>query len=175
MGRMNTGFLGCACLRSRTKDEDDEDANGKQSGQGYYYKHSGTLSVGPTECGSLQSSLRGFQSFSSSIEPQAKAPGAETFTMAELSRATANFSQSNKIGQGGFGMVYKGRLKDGRIVAIKRGKKDAFEPRLSVEFRTEVEMLSQVRLFFLYNIVSDISTNMCGKLHACPRVILPLQ
>jgi len=41
-------------------------------------------------------------------------------------------------------MVYKGRLKDGRIVAIKRGKKDAHEQRLSVEFRTEVEMLSQV-------------------------------
>jgi hypothetical protein len=127
---MNTGFLGCACLRSRTKDEDDEDANGKHSGQGYYYKHSGTLSVGPMESGSLQSSLRGFQSFSSSIEPQ------------------ANFSQSNKIGQGGFGMVYKGRLKDGRIVAIKRGKKDAHEQRLSVEFRTEVEMLSQVRFSF---------------------------
>lgn len=154
MGPMNTRFLGCACLRSRTKDEDDMGVNGKHSGQGYYYKHSGTLSVGPTETGSLQSSVQGFQSFSSSIEIQAKSPGAETFTMAELTRATANFSQSNKIGQGGFGMVYKGRLKDGRIVAIKRGKKDAFEQRLSVEFRTEVEMLSQVRFLSLNNIVN---------------------
>jgi serine/threonine protein kinase len=64
--------------------------------------------------------------------------------MAELARATSNFSPQNKIGQGGFGMVYRGRLKDGRVVAIKRGKKDAYEQRLSVEFRTEVEMLSQV-------------------------------
>lgn len=70
--------------------------------------------------------------------------GAEPFTMAELARATSNFSPHNKIGQGGFGMVYRGRLKDGRVVAIKRGKKDTYEQRLSVEFRTEVEMLSQV-------------------------------
>lgn len=44
-------------------------------------------------------------------------------TMEEIYRATTNFSPSFKIGQGGFGTVYKGRLKDGTIVAIKRAKK----------------------------------------------------
>jgi tRNA A-37 threonylcarbamoyl transferase component Bud32 len=73
---------------------------------------------------------------SSTMEP--------SFTMAELARATGNFAAQNKIGQGGFGTVYKGRLRDGRVVAIKRGKRDAYEQRLSAEFRTEVEMLSQV-------------------------------
>jgi tRNA A-37 threonylcarbamoyl transferase component Bud32 len=68
----------------------------------------------------------------------------KTFRMAELARATGNFAAQNKIGQGGFGTVYKGRLRDGRVVAIKRGKRDAYEQRLSAEFRTEVEMLSQV-------------------------------
>ena len=43
--------------------------------------------------------------------------------MAELNRATSNFSISNKIGEGGFGVIYKGTLNDGNIVAIKRGKK----------------------------------------------------
>lgn len=88
----------------------------------------------------------GLLSFSSHEVQDAKpaSQGAVPFTMAELSRATSNFAPQNKIGQGGFGMVYKGRLRDGRLVAIKRGKKDAYEQRLSVEFQTEVETLSQV-------------------------------
>jgi len=64
--------------------------------------------------------------------------------MAELSKGTGDFSQSNKIGQGGFGLVYRCKLRDGRTVAIKRAKKDRFEKRLSVEFKTELDMLSQV-------------------------------
>nr|KYP40353.1 putative LRR receptor-like serine/threonine-protein kinase At1g06840 family [Cajanus cajan] len=41
-------------------------------------------------------------------------------TILELEQATRNFSQSNIIGEGGFGFVYKGLLQDGSIVAIKR-------------------------------------------------------
>ncbi|XWS53269.1 hypothetical protein CRYUN_Cryun11dG0142900 [Craigia yunnanensis] len=41
-------------------------------------------------------------------------------TMSELEQATRNFSQSNIIGEGRFGLVYKGLLRDGAIVAIKR-------------------------------------------------------
>lgn len=45
------------------------------------------------------------------------------FTIEEIYKATNNFSPSVKIGQGGFGTVYKGRLEDGTLVAIKRAKK----------------------------------------------------
>ena len=38
----------------------------------------------------------------------------------ELEHATCDFSQNNIIGEGGFGLVYKGLLLDGSIVAIKR-------------------------------------------------------
>ncbi|XVE79754.1 hypothetical protein DITRI_Ditri14bG0081900 [Diplodiscus trichospermus] len=41
-------------------------------------------------------------------------------TMSELEHATRNFSQSNIIGEGRFGLVYKGLLQDGTLVAIKR-------------------------------------------------------
>lgn len=42
------------------------------------------------------------------------------FTILELEAATSIFSQHNIIGEGGFGLVYKGLLQDGSIVAIKR-------------------------------------------------------
>jgi len=38
----------------------------------------------------------------------------------ELQAATADFSERNIIGEGGFGRVYKGRLPNGTIVAVKR-------------------------------------------------------
>ncbi|XP_021848856.1 cold-responsive protein kinase 1 isoform X2 [Spinacia oleracea] len=41
------------------------------------------------------------------------------YTYRELQLATENFSQVNKIGEGGFGLVYKGRLKDGTMIAVK--------------------------------------------------------
>ncbi|XP_074267375.1 G-type lectin S-receptor-like serine/threonine-protein kinase SD1-13 [Silene latifolia] len=42
------------------------------------------------------------------------------FKFEKLSAATNNFQESNKLGQGGFGPVYKGTLEDGQEVAIKR-------------------------------------------------------
>ncbi|RZR79802.1 hypothetical protein BHM03_00005629 [Ensete ventricosum] len=41
------------------------------------------------------------------------------YSYKDLSSATENFSPGNKIGEGGFGSVYKGKLKDGRVGAIK--------------------------------------------------------
>mgnify|MGYP002775223176 FL=1 len=49
--------------------------------------------------------------------------GGKTFTLSELSKATKKFHPSCKIGQGGFGIVYIGKLQDGTVVAIKRAKK----------------------------------------------------
>ncbi|KAF0899459.1 hypothetical protein E2562_019958 [Oryza meyeriana var. granulata] len=41
------------------------------------------------------------------------------FSYNELRKATQDFSGANKIGEGGFGSVFRGRLKDGTIVAVK--------------------------------------------------------
>jgi len=48
--------------------------------------------------------------------------GLQLFSQAELAAATNNFSLHNKIGAGRLGVVYIGKLVDGREVAIKRGE-----------------------------------------------------
>ncbi|XP_068467997.1 cysteine-rich receptor-like protein kinase 2 isoform X2 [Phaseolus vulgaris] len=42
------------------------------------------------------------------------------FKYSTLDKATGSFHENNKLGQGGFGTVYKGVLADGREIAIKR-------------------------------------------------------
>ncbi|KAJ3670359.1 hypothetical protein LUZ60_010683 [Juncus effusus] len=42
-----------------------------------------------------------------------------------LKAATINFSESNKLGEGGFGAVYKGVLPNGEEIAVKRLSKDS--------------------------------------------------
>lgn len=47
----------------------------------------------------------------------------KNFSYEEIFKATEKFSPANKIGEGAFGTVYKGRLGDGSLVAVKRAKK----------------------------------------------------
>ncbi|KAK4344934.1 hypothetical protein RND71_035110 [Anisodus tanguticus] len=73
-----------------------------------------------------------------------KEAGHLKFTMEDIYKATKNFSQSLKIGQGGFGIVYKGRLEDGTVVAIKRAKKTIHDKHSGAEFQSEVRTLEKI-------------------------------
>lgn len=64
------------------------------------------------------------------------------FTAEEIERATDNYNQSRFLGQGGFGMVYKGMLPDGRIIANKKAK--AIDKNRIGQFINEVVILSQI-------------------------------
>lgn len=46
--------------------------------------------------------------------------GIRQFRIEELEQATRNFNETNLIGCGTFGLVFKGLLSDGTVVAIKR-------------------------------------------------------
>ncbi|GAV74434.1 Pkinase domain-containing protein [Cephalotus follicularis] len=64
------------------------------------------------------------------------------FSYNQIKTATENFHSSNKIGRGGFGTVYKGTLKNGRQVAVK---KLSAESKQGVrEFLNETNTISNV-------------------------------
>ncbi|XP_042475589.1 calmodulin-binding receptor-like cytoplasmic kinase 2 [Macadamia integrifolia] len=75
---------------------------------------------------------------------QTAEPGGVKFTMEEIYKATRDFSPSLKLGQGGYGTVYKGRLEDGTFVAVKRAKKSVYDNHLSVEFQSEIQTLARI-------------------------------
>ncbi|GFY94721.1 protein kinase superfamily protein [Actinidia rufa] len=69
--------------------------------------------------------------------------GSIWFKIDELAKATDNFSQKNFIGRGGFGVVYKGNLADGTVVAVKRIIDSDFHG--NEEFCNEVEIISNLK------------------------------
>ncbi|CAI0542720.1 unnamed protein product [Linum tenue] len=78
-----------------------------------------------------------------SPSPKLSRLGSVHLNPSQVTRATRNFSQSLKLGEGGFGTVYKAHLDDGQIVAIKRAKKEHFE-NLQTEFLSEVDLLAKI-------------------------------
>ncbi|XP_060188167.1 phytosulfokine receptor 2 [Lycium barbarum] len=64
-------------------------------------------------------------------------------TVADLLKSTNNFSQSNIVGCGGFGLVYKAELPNGMKTAIKRLSGDCGQ--MEREFQAEVEALSRAQ------------------------------
>ncbi|KAJ4955158.1 hypothetical protein NE237_011941 [Protea cynaroides] len=77
------------------------------------------------------------------------------FSFLEIDRATCSFDPSMKIGDGGYGIVYRGTLRQ-TPVAVKMLHADNLEGR--VEFQQEVDVLSRVR-----------HPNLVTLIGACPE------
>ncbi|KAF8411270.1 hypothetical protein HHK36_003817 [Tetracentron sinense] len=65
------------------------------------------------------------------------------FDLSTVVAATDNFSSANKLGQGGFGPVYKGQLFDGQEIAVKRLSKTSGQG--IEEFKNEVMLIAQLQ------------------------------
>ncbi|XP_022871244.1 LEAF RUST 10 DISEASE-RESISTANCE LOCUS RECEPTOR-LIKE PROTEIN KINASE-like 1.1 isoform X2 [Olea europaea var. sylvestris] len=87
--------------------------------------------------------------------------GIPVFTYTELEEATNNFDSSKELGDGGFGTVYYGKLRDGREVAIKRLYEHNYK-RLE-QFMNEIKILTCLRhpnLVSLYGCTSRRSREL---------------
>ncbi|XP_056168377.1 probable LRR receptor-like serine/threonine-protein kinase RFK1 isoform X2 [Syzygium oleosum] len=63
-----------------------------------------------------------------------------TFSLKQIKAATNDFDSANKIGEGGFGAVYKGQLNDGIVIAVKQLSSKSRQG--NREFLNEIGMIS---------------------------------
>ncbi|XP_061999789.1 cysteine-rich receptor-like protein kinase 44 isoform X1 [Rosa rugosa] len=81
------------------------------------------------------------------LEGSSEVRSAETYALQvpfrSIRDATNDFSESNKLGRGGFGVVYRGRLWDKIDVAVKRLSTDSSQG--DIEFKNEVELVAKLQ------------------------------
>nr|XP_023901796.1 G-type lectin S-receptor-like serine/threonine-protein kinase At4g27290 [Quercus suber] len=77
------------------------------------------------------------------IEDQSEDMEVTFFTLATIATATDNFSSNNKLGEGGFGLVYKGTLVDGKEIAVKRLSRSSGQG--LNEFKNEVILIAKLQ------------------------------
>ncbi|EXC05284.1 G-type lectin S-receptor-like serine/threonine-protein kinase SD1-1 [Morus notabilis] len=65
------------------------------------------------------------------------------FNLPTITTATDNFSFNNKLGQGGFGAVYRGTLEDGQEIAVKRLSQSSGQG--ANEFKNEVILIAKLQ------------------------------
>ncbi|XP_074329636.1 G-type lectin S-receptor-like serine/threonine-protein kinase B120 isoform X2 [Apium graveolens] len=73
------------------------------------------------------------------------------FSFSSITAATNNFSPENKLGEGGFGPVYKGKLFDGNLVAVKRLSKRSGQG--LEELRNETVLIAKLQHINLVRIL----------------------
>ncbi|KAF8038794.1 hypothetical protein BT93_B1369 [Corymbia citriodora subsp. variegata] len=67
----------------------------------------------------------------------------QIFTEAELAKSTNNYDDSNKLGEGGFGSVYKARIAGDSVVAVKKPR-DVHKSLIKGDFQHELQIVMQI-------------------------------
>ncbi|RWR88157.1 receptor-like serine/threonine-protein kinase SD1-8 [Cinnamomum micranthum f. kanehirae] len=76
-------------------------------------------------------------------EDSGKSSELQLFSFNVIVAITKNFSESNMIGKGGFGLVYKGQLPNGQEIALKRLSKNSGQG--IDEFKNEVKLIAKLQ------------------------------
>nr|CAN70496.1 hypothetical protein VITISV_042040 [Vitis vinifera] len=77
------------------------------------------------------------------VTPKLRELGTGYFSLRQIKAATNNFDSANKIGEGGFGPVYKGVLSDGSVIAVKQLSSKSKQG--NREFVNEIGMISALQ------------------------------
>ncbi|OMO79195.1 S-locus glycoprotein [Corchorus capsularis] len=122
----------CTCLEGFVPKSNNEWSKGKEN----------SISKGMPNESNVSSEI--LPSYTSSrllkFEDQSELP---MFDLNSILVATDNFSIQNKLGQGGFGPVYKGKLSDKKLVAVKRLSSSSGQG--LEEFKNEVMLISKLQ------------------------------
>lgn len=78
-------------------------------------------------------------------EEPCQRPTWKCFSYEELFDATNGFNSENMVGKGGYAEVYKGTLKNGEEIAVKRLTRASKDERKEKEFLTEIGTIGHVR------------------------------
>ncbi|XP_056161437.1 receptor-like protein kinase ANXUR1 [Syzygium oleosum] len=153
IGGIAGGVLGFAivvsvCLFVRHR---RNEANGTESRVGKWLPLYGSSRASTTTTTS-KSTISGKSSGTSSHLSSLAGGLCRHFSLFEIKHATKNFDESQVIGVGGFGKVYKGMIDGGSTaVAIKRSNPSSEQG--VHEFQTEIEMLSKLRHKHLVSLI----------------------
>lgn len=131
-------FFLCPCFQSKKKNDTSALFQKNQTSTDSYSSFEGSYNLEK-----IQASPKRHSSYSprNSTSQNLNRSGSVHLDFSRIAKATQNFSPSFKIGEGGFGTVYKAQLQGGRWTAVKRAKKQQFD---SAEFNSEVEILSKI-------------------------------
>ncbi|KAI3909862.1 hypothetical protein MKW92_048517 [Papaver armeniacum] len=80
------------------------------------------------------------------------------FNFSTISAATNNFSEANKLGEGGFGSVYKGTLSNEKQIAVKRLSENSGQG--EQEFKNEVTLVAKLQH---KNLVKLVGFSLAGE------------
>ncbi|KAL0409306.1 UNVERIFIED_CONTAM: Cysteine-rich receptor-like protein kinase [Sesamum radiatum] len=73
------------------------------------------------------------------------------YDFGKIRAATDDFSDANKLGQGGFGVVYKGKLENGKEIAVKRLSRRSAQG--DAEFKNEVLLVAKLQHRYLVRLL----------------------